>query len=99
VLLRGSDPSQSYLWDEVGALRSMRGNAVFSMMGPRPQGLATWMSVEALAHGVTIGTVFPDLLNSDLYVCGPQSWIDLVIRDARAAGLPEDQIHVERFDW
>ena len=99
VLLRASDPSQSYLWNEVGTLRSMRGNAVLSMMGPRPQGLATWMSVEALTHGVTIGTVFPDLLNSDLYVCGPQSWADLVIRDARAAGLPEDQIHVDRFDW
>ena len=99
VLLRGSDPSQSFLWNEVGALRSMRGNTVFSMMGPRPHGLATWMSAESLAHGVTIGTVFPELLNSDLYVCGPQSWADLVIRDARAAGLPEDQIHVERFDW
>jgi len=99
VLLRATDPSQSYLWSEIGALPGMRGNAVFAMIGARPHGLATWMSAEALGRGVTITSVFPDLLSSDLYVCGPQSWADLVIRDARAAGLPEAQIHVERFDW
>lgn len=99
VVLRATDPSQSYLWNEIGALPSMRGNLVFTMMGPRPRGLATWMSAEALARGVTILSAFPDLLESDLFVCGPQSWTDLVVRDARAAGLPEEQIHAERFDW
>ncbi|WP_382306119.1 ferric reductase-like transmembrane domain-containing protein [Herbiconiux sp. UC225_62] len=99
VILRGSDPAQGYLWNEIGALPSMHGNAVYTMLGARPRGLATWMSAEALARGVTITSAFPDLLASDLYVCGPQSWADLVIRDARAAGLPDEQIHVERFDW
>ncbi|RFA07919.1 oxidoreductase [Subtercola boreus] len=99
VLLRATDASQQYLWQEVGALPSMQGSAVYSMVGPRPPGLATWMSAEALSRGVTLSSAFPHLLGSDLYVCGPQSWADLVIRDARAAGLPEKQIHVERFDW
>ncbi len=99
VILRGTDPDQSYLWNEITALRSMRGNAVYTMLGARPPGLATWMSAEALARGVTISSALPELLRSDLYVCGPQSWTDLVIRDARAAGMPESQIHVERFDW
>ncbi|SDZ10345.1 ferredoxin reductase family protein [Herbiconiux ginsengi] len=99
VILRGTDPAQSYLWNEIGALRSMRGNAVYTMLGSRPPGLATWMSAEALSRGVTITSAFPDLLHSDLYVCGPQSWADLVVRDARAAGLPDEQIHLERFDW
>ena len=99
VVLRATDTGQSYLWNEIGTLPSLRGNAVFSMLGARPHGLATWMSAEALARGVTIRSAFPDLLHSDLYVCGPQSWADLVVRDARAAGLPAAQIHVERFDW
>lgn len=99
VVLRGTDPGQSYLWNEIGALPSMRGNTVYTMLGARPPGLATWMSAEALSRGVTITSAFPDLLRSDLYVCGPQAWTDLVIRDARAAGLREAQIHVERFDW
>ncbi|MDF2443274.1 MAG: hypothetical protein JWR01_1477 [Subtercola sp.] len=99
VVLRGGDLSESYLWNELVQLPSMQGNAVFTVMGERPRGLSTWLSAEALARGVTITSAFPALLESDLYVCGPQSWADLVIRDARAAGLPAAQIHVERFDW
>lgn len=99
VLLRATDPSQSYLWEEIGSLPGMRGNSIYTVLGPRPAGLATWLSAEALGRGVTLTSAFPDLLDSDLYVCGPQAWTDLVIRDARAAGLPEVQIHVERFDW
>jgi len=41
--------------------------------------------------------VFPRLLDSDLYVCGPQAWSDLVVREARLAGVPEHRIHQERF--
>ncbi|MBF4635726.1 ferric reductase-like transmembrane domain-containing protein [Agreia pratensis] len=99
VLLRATDPSQAYLWNEVAALPSMNGNAVYTMLGARPHGLATWMSGEAIARGVTIASAFPELLSSDLYVCGPQAWADLVVRDARAHGLPDAQIHIERFDW
>jgi predicted ferric reductase len=99
VLLRGSDDSERFLWTEVGELGSDTGSAVYTMIGERPHGIATWMSAESLDRGVSIMTVFPALLQSDLYVCGPQAWTDLVIRDARAAGLPDAQIHVERFDW
>ena len=99
VLLRGTDESQRYLWNEIGGLPGMRDNSVYTMMGSRPAGLATWMSADALARGMTLQTIFPELRRSDLYVCGPQAWTELVVRDARASGLPESQIHVERFDW
>lgn len=36
---------------------------------------------------------------SDLYLCGPTSWLNLVEADARAAGIPDHRIHAERFDW
>ncbi|WP_120337219.1 ferredoxin reductase family protein [Cryobacterium soli] len=99
VLLRGTDASQSYLWNEVGALSRTAGSAIYSMIGRRPRGVDTWMSAEAISAGVTISSVFPRLTDSDLYVCGPQAWTDLVVRDAKAAGLADRQIHVERFDW
>ncbi|WP_245570882.1 ferredoxin reductase family protein [Glaciibacter superstes] len=99
VLLRGTDESQRYLWHEVQALAARSSTIVYSMVGQRPAGLDTWMSAEALARGVTLRNVFPEILNSDLYVCGPQRWADLVIRDAKAEGLRDEQIHVERFDW
>jgi ferredoxin-NADP reductase len=52
-----------------------------------------------VARNVSLRSVFPDLKNSDLYVCGPQAWTDAVIADAKANGLPDHQIHAERFDW
>lgn len=99
VLLRSTDDSQRYLWHEVETLATKSQTPVYSMVGRRPEGLDTWMSAEALAQGVTLRSVFPELLNSDLYACGPQKWTDLVIRDAKAEGLRDKQIHVERFDW
>ncbi|WP_435080518.1 ferredoxin reductase family protein [Clavibacter michiganensis] len=99
VLLRATDASQTYLWEETDALVRRGGGLLLGMVGPRPPGAATWISAESAARGVTISTALPHLLESDLYVCGPTAWADLVARDARAAGLPEHRIHVERFDW
>ena len=50
-------------------------------------------------RGVTLQTVFPDLAQSDLYLCGPTAWLDSVEAEAHATGIPSHQIHAERFDW
>ncbi|QWT24375.1 ferric reductase-like transmembrane domain-containing protein [Subtercola sp. PAMC28395] len=98
VLLRASDENGQYLWQEVAGIASSTGSSAFSMMGHRPAGTDTWMSESAIRSGVTLETVFPHLHNSDLYICGPQAWADLVVQDARRAGLAEKQIHLERFE-
>ena len=41
----------------------------------------------------------PDVADRDVYVCGPGAWADLVLRDLRAAGVPETHIHLETFGW
>jgi predicted ferric reductase len=97
VLLRGSDADQRYLWSEVAQLVRRRQGMVFGMLGPRPTDVDAWQSTDDYARGVTLASTFPHLLESDLYVCGPQAWTDLVVRDARLAGVPEHQIHQERF--
>lgn len=97
VLLRASDHLQDYLWQEVAQVVRDRGGTVFSMLGRRPVGRSTWMSAAAAEAGVTLPQAFPHLLESDLYVCGPQPWTDLVVRDARHAGVRAERIHVERF--
>ncbi|GAA4663740.1 ferredoxin reductase family protein [Frondihabitans cladoniiphilus] len=97
VLLRGSDPDQRYLWNEVADLATVTRSEIFAMIGPRPSGADAWQSAEDWNRGVTLTSTFPHLLESDLYICGPQPWTDLVVRDARLAGVPEHQIHQERF--
>jgi predicted ferric reductase len=99
ILLRASSERQSYLWDEMESLAKDRDANFYTMVGPRPAGVDTWMSDADYGRHVSLRSAFPDLARSDLYVCGPQAWTDLVVQDARAMGLPEHQIHTERFDW
>jgi ferredoxin-NADP reductase len=41
----------------------------------------------------------PDLAKRDVYVCGPEEWVDSVRRTTLAAGLPLEQLHIEKFRW
>ncbi|SDO76440.1 Predicted ferric reductase [Microbacterium testaceum StLB037] len=97
VVLRATDRSQVFLWDETERLVEQSGGAVVEMIGRRPSGQSSWMSADAVTRGASIVAVLPDLLDSDLFVCGPGDWADLVVGEARAAGLPERRIHVEKF--
>lgn len=98
VLLRGTDADQQYLWQETADLAAATGSRLYTMVGRRAHSRESWMTEEDVRRGVSLRSVFPDLLDSDLYVCGPRAWSDLVVREARLAGVPEHQIHHERFE-
>ena len=98
VLLRGSDADQQYLWHETASLADATGSTLYAMVGPRARSRESWMTEDDVRRGVTLRSVFPRLLESDLYVCGPRAWSDLVVQEARLAGVPEHQIHQERFE-
>jgi ferredoxin-NADP reductase len=99
ILLRGTDESQRYLWNEMKALAAARGANLYTSVGRRPNDRDSWLSGRDVERGVTLNAAFPDLADSDLYVCGPQAWTDVVVAEAKATGLPAHQIHMERFDW
>ena len=58
-----------------------------------PAAAAQWSDAEALRRLV------PGLKNYDVFICGPDAWMDAVTRAARTAQMPETQIHQERFTW
>ena len=99
ILLRGSTETETYLWDEMQQLASVRGARLYTSIGHRPRGVDTWLSASDVSRRVTLKSVFPDLASSDLYICGPQAWTDVVVADAKSKGVPSHQIHTERFDW
>jgi predicted ferric reductase len=99
VLLRAGSEDEVYLWDEVRALAAAKGAKCFIMIGHRAHTGPSWMSETDAQRGVTLISAFPELLQSDLYLCGPTPWLDSITADARAAGIPSHQIHEERFDW
>jgi predicted ferric reductase len=99
ILLRASTVQETYLWDEILELARAKGATVYTMIGRRAQSGPGWMPAAEAARGVTLRSVFPDLADSDLFVCGPTAWLDLVEAEAREAGIPAHQLHTERFDW
>ena len=99
VLLRASSQEETYLWDEIRELAEARGAACYVMVGHRSKTGPSWMPDIDARRGVTLQTVFPDLAQSDLYLCGPTAWLDSVEAEARATGIPAHQIHAERFGW
>jgi predicted ferric reductase len=99
ILLRGSHEGENFLWDEMAQLAQARGAHFYSSVGPRARRAHSWLSARDVDRNVSLRSVFPDLRNSDLYICGPQAWSDAVVADAKANGLPDHQIHTERFDW
>jgi predicted ferric reductase len=99
ILLRASNANETYLWDEVTQLARNKGATVYTMTGPRSTTGPGWMPQADATRGVTLASIFPNLKDSDLYICGPTAWLDLVEADARALGMPEHQLHTERFNW
>jgi len=99
ILLRASTTDDTFLWGEILELASKKGITVTRMIGSRAHSGPGWMTQQAADAATTIGSLFPDLKDSDLYLCGPTPWLDLVEADARAAGLADHQVHAERFDW
>jgi ferredoxin-NADP reductase len=41
----------------------------------------------------------PDVVERDVFICGPEAWADAVRDSAVAAGVPEASIHLEKFSW
>ena len=99
ILLRAGDRDETYLWDEMGEIAAAKGAALYTSVGHRARGGSSWLAEKDARRGVTLQSIFPKLMQSDLYLCGPSSWLDAVEAEARALGIPEHQIHAERFDW
>jgi predicted ferric reductase len=85
---------------EVEALNVQRGLQVLRLPGHRrhPEswlgdGMHQVSDLHALLYWV------PDLVERDVYVCGPEPWTDLVRRSVTAAGLPPEHLHLETFAW
>jgi predicted ferric reductase len=85
---------------ELAVLSRERGLRVVDLPGHR-RSRDSWLGsgldgvddLTALTHWV------PDLATRDVYVCGPEPWVESVRRTTAAAGLPAEQLHVETFGW
>ncbi|MFS0731913.1 ferredoxin reductase family protein [Microbacterium sp. 1P10UB] len=99
ILLRAGDRDEMYLWDEIEQIAAAKDATLYRSVGHRGAGVSSWLAAEDAARGVSLQSIFPKLMHSDLYLCGPSAWLDAVEAEARSLGVPEHHIHAERLDW
>jgi ferredoxin-NADP reductase len=101
LIYRASTADDLLLRPEIEELARTRGVEVFYVTGHRRTDRASWLPASARGSSdvKVLQQLVPRIASSDVYVCGPDSWLDAAVAAVRGAGVPESQLHVERFSW
>ena len=86
VILRASSTEELALASEVAELVRHRKGRVHELVGSRSE-----VRVDRLSELV------PDLANRDVYVSGPEGFVDRVVSTALRLGVPKDSLHFEVY--
>jgi predicted ferric reductase len=78
-----------------------RGITIVYVFGPRTRTRSSWQPVSEtpLPDDRAVLRLVPDLVTRDVYVCGPDAWMDAMSEAVLRAGVPSWQLHQERFSW
>jgi predicted ferric reductase len=87
--------------DELEQLARRRGITMHYVLGRRLRTRESWLpeSASSWSDEDALWQLVPGIQQYDVYVCGPDRWMDAVCAAALANGLPADQLHQERFSW
>jgi predicted ferric reductase len=88
VILRAGRPEDLVLISEVRELVQHKRGSLHELVGRRE---------EASVTGETLRRLVPDLDRRDVYVCGPEGFVDDVVAIVRSLGVPDEAIHHEAF--
>jgi ferredoxin-NADP reductase len=99
VVHRVRSRSEAVLADELAELAAARGARYLMVEGPRITGRASWLPEQArhLTDVDALREIVPDVADHDVYLCGADGWMTAARAAARAAGVPRDRVHLERF--
>jgi predicted ferric reductase len=86
LVYRATTPQDLVLADELRAIARWCGARLHFVLGPR--------TTPGLPN---LSALVPDARRRDVYVCGPPGMTDAVRHTLRRLGVPDDQVHTERF--
>ncbi|TCC31078.1 oxidoreductase [Kribbella speibonae] len=87
--------------EELEQLSRRYGVALHYLLGPRLRGRESWLpeGARSWSDEDAVRRLVPGIARYDVYVCGPDRWMDAMCAALRATGLPPNQLHQERFSW
>ncbi|MCW2543426.1 MAG: oxidoreductase [Frankiales bacterium] len=97
LVYRAHSPADLVFRADLEELAHERGITIHYLIGPRGTGKSAWLPAQH--QGVDIRQVIPQLWQHDVFVCGPDGWMDAVADAALLAVLPATQLHQELFTW
>ena len=92
VIYRAHDEAELIFRDELDRLAAERGIRVLYVVGGHSSPVNRHLL--SPAH---LRELLPDIADRDVYVCGPPSLARMIEGNLRQAGVPQQQIHSERF--
>ncbi|WP_432839112.1 ferredoxin reductase family protein [Dactylosporangium sp. CA-092794] len=81
--------------EELAWLARHRGVRIVPLLGRRAAG--SWLPRNRA--GTSLDAVVPGVAHHHVFVCGPSEWMDAVQHEARRAGVADERLHTERFEW
>ncbi|MDT5038192.1 MAG: hypothetical protein QOE03_3377, partial [Micromonosporaceae bacterium] len=98
LLFRARTEADLVFRTELEHLARSRGVRLHYLLGRRGRD-GSWLPPGWGDDAAGLRRLVPDIAKHDLYICGPQQWMDAVRRAARRARVPDERIHLERFSW
>ena len=101
VLHRVRTRSEAVLGKELTHLARAKGARYVVIEGARVPHRPSWLPIQAghLSDATALRELVPDVADHDVYICGSDGWMDAAEAAAREAGVPREQIHLERFSY
>ncbi len=100
LVIRARGEAEIVFRAELETLAAARGARLLYLLGPRARP-ESWLPVSMghLSDSIALRQLVPDIAEHDVFLCGPDAWMDAVTRAARDAGVAAAHIHTERFTW
>ena len=103
VIYRVNSINEAALLPELVEVCKTGGHDLIVVDGPRSANL-TWLpdqepEAERVSEHERLLNMAPEIIHSDVYLCGPSGWSKAVVANLRQLGIKKEQIHVEEFAW